>query len=109
MVSAPSADIGTAVRIGVGVGMSRNAGDGAGCGAGTARRPPGTGRMTVRSESSGSENGLSLMPVPQRHVGTALSSADRPKFQPQIGEIPRYMDREPTRVLHLLPMRAGTI
>ena len=33
------------------------------CGAAdaAARRPPGTGRITVRSESSGSENGSSLM------------------------------------------------
>jgi hypothetical protein len=33
-------------------------------GCGDARRPPGAGRMTVRSESSGSENGLSLIGTP---------------------------------------------
>jgi hypothetical protein len=71
--------------------------------------------MTVRSESSGSENGLSLMlPTNRRESGrpvlkdkiplrsvpafagmtTRYSSAYRPKFQLQVGKFSGHMDRE---------------
>src|SRR6516162_7681065 len=36
-------------------------------------------------------------------------AADRPKLHAQIGEIPRYEDREAARGLHLLPVRAVAV
>ena len=65
------------------------------------RRPPGIGRMTVRSPSSGSENGLSLIAAP--------AAADRPQLQSQVGKIPRNVDGEAAGVLHLLPVRAVAV
>ena len=61
--------------------------------------------MTVRSLSSGSAKGLSLI----RLTAVCRSSADRPQFQPQIGEFARDVDREAARGLHLLPVRAVAV
>ena len=62
---------------GSGLGAATGADNGEGAGSGAARRPPGTGRMTVRSLSSGSENGLSLMPSPATGYPRIAQSSSR--------------------------------
>ena len=65
-------------------------------------------RMTVRSLSSGSAKGLSLMGAWSPWRPPWLSS-DSPKLQAQVGKFSGDVNRETTRGLHLLPMGAVAI
>ena len=60
--------------------------------------------MIVRSSSSGSAKGLSLISPP-----IAAASRGSPRARAEVGEIARDMDREAARGLNLLPMRAVAV